>query len=216
MGKLLASILFISITYCVSAQQAFPLQMEGEYRCEVRYGCAAPFKVVVEKDSLDSTKFSLLDSCPNAFGGLFNFQMHNITFSPDSFRGFTNSFNCYLQGKFHPSVDSLSIVRWTLGCGSGCTCGLVYKCKKVIPVGLAENKLEKLQLLPNPVRESLQIKYFNGVLNYSIYNSLGALSKSGVFTETNAQLEVRTLPKGIYFIQFEQDGLQYTQKFVKE
>jgi hypothetical protein len=76
--------------------------------------------------------------------------------------------------------------------------------------------LEKLQLLPNPVRESLKVKYFNGLLNYSIYNSLGALAKSGQLTESNAQIEVIALPKGIYFIQFEQEGLQYTEKFVKE
>ena len=127
---LLLFVVFASFLVGTNAQQTFPLQMAGEYLCEIRYGCAAPFKVFVEKDTLDSTKFSLIDSCPNSFGGLFNFQMHTMTFSPDSFRGFTNSFNCYLQGRFHLAADSLSIVRWALGCGSGCTCLLEYKCKK--------------------------------------------------------------------------------------
>lgn len=216
MGQFLTSVLVFLIAISSTAQQTFPLQMEGEYLCEIRYGCAAPFKVFVEKDTLDSTKFSLIDSCPNSFGGLFNFQMHTMSFSPDSFRGVTNSFNCYLQGRFHPAADSLSIVRWTLGCGSGCTCLLEYKCKKVIPVGLGEHKLQKLQLAPNPVNELLNVKYFNGRLNYTIYNSLGALMQRGQLIETNNQIEVHTLPKGIYFIQFEQDAVQFAQKFVKE
>ena len=121
-----------------------------------------------------------------------------------------------LTGRFFPNSDSLYVFRATLGCGSGCTCLLEYKCKKVIPVGLGVNKLQKLQLAPNPVSKLLNVKYFDGRLNYSIYNSLGALAQSGQLTETNTHIEVLNLPKGIYFIQFEQDNVQYTQKFVKE
>ena len=184
--------------------------MEGEYLCEIRYACASSFKLIITKDTSDSTKFIFMDSCQNAFSGSLSCFM---TQNSDEFRSGTF---CNMIGKFFPLTDSLYAYRAEPGCGSGCTCGLVYKCKKVIPVSLAENKLEKLQLLPNPVRENLQVKYLNGLLNYSIYNSLGALAKSGQLTESNAQIEVIALPKGIYFIQFEQEGLQYTEKFVKE
>ena len=215
MKKILLFVVLAGFFGSINAQQTFPLQMEGEYLCETRYGCAAPFKLIIERDTTDPTRFHFIDSCPNFWSGLINVRMYqSIVTQLNTFVG--NTPNCIFQGTFYPSSDSLYTYRLAMGCGSGCNCLLKYKCKKVIPVGLAENKLKKLQLLPNPVRENLQVKYLNGLLNYSIYNSLGALAKSGQLTESNAQIEVIALPKGIYFIQFEQEGLQYTEKFVKE
>ena len=173
------------------------------------------YKLIIERDTTDPTRFHFIDSCPNFWNGSFNVRMNqNSVTQLNTFVGINPNF--IFQGAFYPNSDSLYTYRIVPGCGAGCNCGLRYKCKKVIPVSLAENKLEKLQLLPNPVRESLQVKYLNGLLNYSIYNSLGALAKSGQLTESNTQIEVIALPKGIYFIQFEQEGLQYTEKFVKE
>ena len=212
---LLLFVVFASFLVGTTAQQTFPLQMEGEYLCEIRYGCTAPFKLVIKRDTTDSTRFHFIDSCPNSWSGSVIVSMHQNSLTQlDSFVG--NTPNCVFQGRFYPNSDSLFSYRNVMGCGSGCNCNLQYKCKKVIPVGLAENKLQKLKLLPNPVNQLLNVKYFNGRLNYTIYSSLGALAKTGQLTASNTQIEVVVLPKGIYFVQFEQDNVQYTQKFVKE
>jgi hypothetical protein len=223
MKKLL--LLFVVLTgflTSLSAQQKFPLQAEGSYSCTVlrnTWFSSNTFStiLIVTKDSLNARRFFTFDSNSVKTG------TNTMDSVPNTFRYYYSTSNqwghfsrTFRWGNFKLSTDSL-ILNTTYSSGPPhVSTSNYYKCKKVIPVSLVENKLEKLQLLPNPVRENLQVKYFYGLLNYSIYNGFGALSKSGQLTESNTQIEVIALPKGIYFIQFEQEGLQYTEKFVKE
>ena len=192
----------------MSAQQAFPTQMEGEYLCEPRHGCNSSFKIFIEADTSDTTRFFLNDSCTTFRGGRFNIPMTNS----NSFNGNINT--CHIQGRFYPNLDSLDAFRLTPGCGSGCSCGLEYKCKKVI-TSLSKNKLHSILLYPNPVKEELVLKGISEKVTFRLHNVQGQLLKNG-FISTQHPIQVNELPPGIYLLQLGEGKEQLWRKVVKE
>ncbi|OFY83765.1 MAG: hypothetical protein A3F72_07240 [Bacteroidetes bacterium RIFCSPLOWO2_12_FULL_35_15] len=78
----------------------------------------------------------------------------------------------------------------------------------------------QIEVFPNPVIKTLQINYTNQnivfPLNYFIVDCLGKLISRGTYTE-NANIDVRTLKKGIYFLSLkDKQGNLFQSKFVKE
>jgi hypothetical protein len=67
-------------------------------------------------------------------------------------------------------------------------------------------------LLPNPVRNQLQLFGLSGSQQYTIYNLLGVASGQGTIAN-GGSVTVSDLPKGLYFLKLE--GVQ-TLKFIKE
>lgn len=197
------------LSMCCFSQSAFPTQMIGEYNCEQRSGCAAAFKIVLEADSTDSTRFFLTDSCPNFWSGRFNIGMVN------SNSIYANIGSCHIQGQLFPNLDSLYALRYTQGCGSGCTCRLEYKCKKIIFTGVEEQDLINLSLYPNPVREKLYIQGTKKRIRYRLHNLQGQLLQSGLFSEQQP-IKLSGVPQGLYLLQLGEGEKTIWKKVMKE
>ncbi|MAC94115.1 MAG: hypothetical protein CMC96_01305 [Flavobacteriales bacterium] len=213
MKYLLVTTLLIHFSFSYS-QNNFPLSMEGEYICQQRYACASSFKVVLEADSTDSTRFFLTDSCPNFYSGRFNIGMTNTS----NFYANTSSSplgSCSINGQLYPSLDSIYASRSAQGCGSGCTCLLEYKCKKVISTGIAEQNLINLNLYPNPVKEELYIKGTKKGIRYRLHSLQGKLLQSGLFSEQHP-IKLSGLPQGLYLLQLGEGEKTIWKKVVKE
>jgi len=85
---------------------------------------------------------------------------------------------------------------------------------------LAIDKIEKnyLTIYPNPVTDILNIKIFNEQLNdikFEIIDIFGKVCKIGIINNTEFQVNVSDLPKGIYIIRFNYDNTINNQKFIK-
>ncbi|NQX86630.1 MAG: T9SS type A sorting domain-containing protein [Flavobacteriaceae bacterium] len=74
-----------------------------------------------------------------------------------------------------------------------------------------ENKKEHLKLYPNPANDYIQTTEFSEILDYKIYNSLGQNLLSGK-TQNNMIIDISSLDKGVYLIQFSND---ITKRFIK-
>ncbi|PLX03636.1 MAG: hypothetical protein C0594_10175 [Marinilabiliales bacterium] len=66
---------------------------------------------------------------------------------------------------------------------------------------------------PNPAREAIFVAGKN-LASYSIYSVTGTLMKSEK-NVSSARINIEKLPKGTYIIIYEQDGRQYSEKFIK-
>lgn len=79
-----------------------------------------------------------------------------------------------------------------------------------------------LQIYPNPVSDILNIKIEKNhpEINVMIIDILGKVAWKSTYTanELNVtqSIPTSTLPSGIYIIQLEGDGIQYSKKFIKE
>ncbi|MEC8739573.1 MAG: T9SS type A sorting domain-containing protein [Bacteroidota bacterium] len=72
-------------------------------------------------------------------------------------------------------------------------------------------------IYPNPVQEDLLLHVEKNLLgsSYKIYNNLGKLVASGIIDASNKKVNVESLPKGMYYFNF--DGSQRMGiKFIKE
>ena len=196
-------------SFILSAQQAFPTQMEGEYLCEPRFKCNSFFKILVEKSIVDSTRFLIVDSCPSIFSKNLKMRMNPTV---NDFGGVNDG--CTTQGTFYPNKDSIFARRSTPGCGSGCTCGLEYKCKK-ITTSIFEKQLKAVQLYPNPVKEELLLKGSSEKIVFRLHNIQGQIIKSGVIS-SQQPLKMSGLPPGIYTLQLGEGKQQVWKKVVKE
>lgn len=80
--------------------------------------------------------------------------------------------------------------------------------------GIEESKNE-LVIFPNPANDMLNINGI-GEGNYSIFNILGEVIYSHVFTQNNITIDISSLQTGKYFIQVERNGeLSKMSSFVK-
>jgi len=85
---------------------------------------------------------------------------------------------------------------------------------------LAIDKIEKnyLTIFPNPVSDIINIKIFNEQLNdikFEIIDIFGKVCKIGIINNTEFQVNVSDLPKGIYIIRFNYDNTFNNQKIIK-
>jgi hypothetical protein len=65
---------------------------------------------------------------------------------------------------------------------------------------------DRIRLFPNPVTELLHIEADPSVQHYFIYDPSGRAVMDGAMTSTSFQVDVRSLPAGVYVLKMEQGG----------
>ncbi|MCX6287723.1 MAG: T9SS type A sorting domain-containing protein [Bacteroidetes bacterium] len=86
------------------------------------------------------------------------------------------------------------------------------------PLGVGEIQKPKLSVYPDPVQKLLTLE--TGVPGSTIYgaeilNILGSPVMSGKFAGSSMQMNVESLPDGIYFVKITGTGGTYTSRFIK-
>lgn len=79
----------------------------------------------------------------------------------------------------------------------------------IAPLSIHEThaELERVIIYPNPVADVLHINKISAeVLDYKIYDAVGKALQAGKLSDTTTQLDVATLPKGVYMLQLSKDG----------
>ncbi len=80
-------------------------------------------------------------------------------------------------------------------------------------MGVEEWTNKQLEVYPNPVQNELTIsEEFKSNVDYFIYSVQGKLVQSG---RTQKTVEVSELPKGVYMIEVQEEGVRYATRFVK-
>jgi|GEM_PF-2915869 len=76
----------------------------------------------------------------------------------------------------------------------------------------------QFQIFPNPAHTVLQLKTsLNQLKSIDIYNSLGIkIALEYTVNKGEYVFQIGSLPKGLYFICFEENGILRNAKFVKE
>jgi len=85
-------------------------------------------------------------------------------------------------------------------------------------VSVRENKNDKMvaQIFPNPVNNTLFVRFENAKGNLEIYNANGQKIKNRVISEELTTVSTDDLKPGLYFIKISNQGKTVTTKFVKE
>ena len=111
--------------------------------------------------------------------------------------------------------DSLAIVS-----GSGGTLfKWNYRRAVFTGIGEAQKTLEGISLYPNPVLNKLSIKYdkiFLDKLSAKLFNSIGQLILQTELTPENSEIDLSTIPTGLYFIRFQNTNGQRVERFIKK
>ena len=81
-------------------------------------------------------------------------------------------------------------------------------------VGIEENELIKINIYPNPATDHIYVQTKTQFDQAWIYNTSGKLIKSEKFNSNS--IDVKDLPKGIYFLQLIGENEIVTKKFVKQ
>lgn len=92
-----------------------------------------------------------------------------------------------------------------------------YNTNVVNPVDLNETLLQdvKISLYPNPASDEFRVHYpHNGTLQYKLFTSSGVLVLSGEIEKNGSSIKTKELAQGIYFLQFESELGQQTQKII--
>jgi hypothetical protein len=76
-----------------------------------------------------------------------------------------------------------------------------------------------LKVYPNPAKDLIYVEWkgnSDGKINYTIYNSLGEVIKSGYFNSHGRQsINIQNLRSGFYFIIIDKQGVSYSGRFIK-
>ncbi len=86
--------------------------------------------------------------------------------------------------------------------------------------GIKNNLItDKVNLFPNPVNTILTIDLSDRILrenlNFNIYNTLGAIIKTGLISNSNTKIDVADLSTGTYFIELLNETERSTGRFIK-
>ncbi len=87
---------------------------------------------------------------------------------------------------------------------------------KKMQTGLASVKSEKVGVYPNPANKSFTITSVNAIQNVTIYNALGQAVLNSLTNSNNVNMDIATLPNGIYTIKVTINGVDTFNKLVKE
>ncbi len=88
------------------------------------------------------------------------------------------------------------------------------KAATVETLAVGDLKTNSVQVYPNPVKDVLNVTNVMVNAKYEIYNAAGQLvSKGGL---GSGKVSVNKLPKGVYFINVDDNGTQIKTKFVKD
>ena len=231
--KKLIILLFFFSAVAGSAQQAFPTQMEGEYRCLqiTSPSNLGPYESTIylylKRDTADIYKF--LVSSDSTFQNAQKLPMDSFktnyfikieSYSTPHGSGWRKS----TLGYFYPidSIFSASPQTDSLFLGSYFTSWPPYRsrsseyyCKKPISTSSYESKLEVIRLYPNPVKDELVLKGISKKITFRVHTMQGQLLKSG-FVSSQQGIQVNELPPGIYLLQLGEGKEQVWRKVVKE
>ena len=91
-------------------------------------------------------------------------------------------------------------------------------CHYSINTGITENELNKIRFYPNPATDALKIETAlkNGLTNVSIYNIQGQLIQRKDFNTAEAELDIRQLKAGVYFLSIVEADERIMAKFIKK
>lgn len=76
-----------------------------------------------------------------------------------------------------------------------------------------DNNAAEISIFPNPATNQIQVINLNSLSNYSITNSDGRQCKKGVLNNTKT-IDISTLPKGVYYINFYTDNSSTVHKLL--
>lgn len=86
-------------------------------------------------------------------------------------------------------------------------------------IGIRENQLlEKLLLYPNPTQELINVELDPEIkqLNFMLLSSEGKLVDQGLILQQTTQINVRSIPPGIYFLKLYNDRAHTVKRIVKQ
>ena len=86
-------------------------------------------------------------------------------------------------------------------------------------VGLEKGKrLTKLDMYPNPANNQITVNTSSELIGstYSVFDFTGKIILSGTVNSENTTIELKSLPNGLYVLQFETVGGIITSRFVKQ
>lgn len=82
-------------------------------------------------------------------------------------------------------------------------------------LSVSENIKESLQIFPNPVKDTLNIKNYVSIFDYEIYSLDGKKIRNGKKIN-DSKIDVSTLQKGNYLLKVKTELGEQTSKFIKE
>ena len=84
------------------------------------------------------------------------------------------------------------------------------------PNGVAQYRLTNIQLFPNPANETLHVRYDIPMQKVEIYNVVGGLMMTVEPNASSTDLNLSTLPSGVFFVRITADGQVGNGKFIKK
>lgn len=101
-------------------------------------------------------------------------------------------------------------VNATLGTPSSATLTIIDN----DPIGLNNNKVENLNIFPNPTKDILNITASEKISTVNIINMMGQIVKSVSVNANNANINVDDLSAGVYSVVVNSDNAQSTLKLI--
>lgn len=101
-------------------------------------------------------------------------------------------------------------VNATLGSPSAATLTIIDN----DAIGLNDNKIENLNIYPNPTKDILYLTASEKINTVNIINMMGQVVKSIVVNANNTNINVEDLSAGVYSIVVNSDNAQSTQKLI--
>lgn len=84
------------------------------------------------------------------------------------------------------------------------------------PNGVAQYRLTNIQLFPNPANETLHVRCDIPMQKVEIYNVVGGLMMTVEPNASSTDLNLSTLPSGVFFVRITADGQVCNGKFIKK
>ena len=84
------------------------------------------------------------------------------------------------------------------------------------PLNISGYNLQAVSIYPNPANDNINIIAQDPLDSIVIYNAIGQLvSKTMSPIQSQTQVNITDLPKGVYFVQIKKDSSERTIKFIK-
>jgi hypothetical protein len=81
-------------------------------------------------------------------------------------------------------------------------------CFEPYPIGISENKLQALQIFPNPAKNALTVRSEEAVIEYKIFSSLGQIVGGDDVNSMSFSFNVSNYQQGMYFLHLKtKDGV---------
>lgn len=136
---------------------------------------------------------------------------HNFTTAGISHAGIYND-TILVSGRIFQGNDTLRYFSKFLGGDYVDTCGATVSIPTIIQATF------DFSLSPNPATTQLQITFLstNQPHHLKLINTLGQTIQQQTFSANQLQLDISTLPSGVYFIELQDEKGRAVKKFVKE